>query len=35
MKRTGVSLAVRGLKKSWGPTEVLTGIDFESSPAGF
>jgi ABC-type sugar transport system ATPase subunit len=30
-----VSLAVRGLKKSWGSTEVLTGIDFDIEPGGF
>ena len=35
MKRPGVSLAVRGLKKSWGSTEVLTGIDFDIEPGGF
>jgi len=35
MKISGVSLAVNGLKKSWGPTEVLAGIDFSIEPGGF
>lgn len=35
MKSTGASLSVKGLKKSWGPTEVLTGIDFDIEPGGF
>ena len=35
MKSSGVSLAVNKLKKSWGPTEVLTGIDFDIEPGGF
>ncbi len=35
MTNTGVALAVKGLKKSWGSTEVLTGIDFDIEPGGF
>jgi sn-glycerol 3-phosphate transport system ATP-binding protein len=35
MKSTGASLGVKGLKKSWGSTEVLTGIDFDIEPGGF
>ena len=35
MTKTGVSLAVEGLRKSWGATEVLTGIDFDIEPGGF
>lgn len=35
MNSMGASLAVNGLKKSWGPTEVLTGIDFDIEPGGF
>lgn len=35
MKTDGVSLAVKGLRKSWGSTEILNGIDFEIEPGGF
>ena len=35
MTKTGVSLAVEDLRKSWGATEVLTGIDFGIEPGGF
>lgn len=35
MKSSGVSLNVTNLKKSWGQTEVLTGIDFQIAPGGF
>ena len=35
MTNAGVSLDVRDLKKSWGETEVLLGIDFQIAPGGF
>jgi len=35
MTNTGVSLNVLNLRKHWGQTEVLTGIDFQIAPGGF
>ena len=35
MNKSGVSLSVAGLQKSWGSTEVLKGIDFDIEPGGF
>ena len=35
MTQTGVSLDVQNLRKSWGKTEVLMGIDFNIAPGGF
>ena len=35
MTQTGVSLDVQNLRKSWGKTEVLMGIDFNVAPGGF
>lgn len=35
MTNTGVSLNVQNLRKHWGQTEVLTGIDFQIAPGGF
>ena len=35
MTKSGVSLAVEGLRKGWGATEGLTGIDFDIEPGGF
>ena len=34
MKYSGVSLDVRNLKKSWGDTNVLLGLDFKVSSGG-
>jgi ABC-type sugar transport system ATPase subunit len=35
MTQAGVSLDVKDLKKSWGDTDVLLGIDFQIAPGGF
>ncbi|MFK8034082.1 MAG: ABC transporter ATP-binding protein [Hyphomicrobiales bacterium] len=35
MTNTGVSLNVTNLRKFWGKTEVLTGVDFQIAPGGF
>lgn len=35
MTQTGVSLDVQNLRKSWGKTEVLMGVDFNIAPGGF
>jgi ABC-type sugar transport system ATPase subunit len=35
MTQTGVSLDVRNLRKSWGKTDVLMGVDFSIAPGGF
>ena len=35
MSAPGVSLKVRNLRKSWGATDVLIGIDFDIHPGGF
>jgi sn-glycerol 3-phosphate transport system ATP-binding protein len=35
MTQTGASLDVQNLRKSWGKTEVLMGIDFNIAPGGF
>lgn len=35
MTNAGVSLDVRNLRKSWGETDVLLGIDFQIAPGGF
>lgn len=35
MMNSGVSLNVKNLKKFWGQTEVLTGIDFQIAAGGF
>ena len=35
MSAKGISLAVRNLRKSWGVTDVLKGIDFDIHAGGF
>ncbi|WP_282063001.1 ABC transporter ATP-binding protein [Roseobacter litoralis] len=35
MTQTGVSLDVQNLRKTWGQTEVLRGVDFNIAPGGF
>lgn len=35
MTQTGVSLDVQNLRKTWGQTEVLMGVDFNIAPGGF